>query len=92
MRSRFPSVSVVVAGALILPDGGRQKSVTTPPTVGVCGPYLRFYRTEPGGRSTPISSQIGGMMISDPRGLQNGVPGGSGSGAGAGAIGGGGAV
>jgi hypothetical protein len=49
-------------------------------------------RTEPGGRSTPISSQIGGMMINDPRGLQNGVPGGSGSGGGAGATGGGGAT
>lgn len=46
-----------------------------------CGRQLTL--TDPGGRSTPISSQIGGMMISEPRVEQNGC-GGSGGGGGGG--------
>src|SRR5690349_9412439 len=41
--------------------------------------------SDPGGQSTPISSQMGGMMMNAPRGVQNGVPGGGPAGGGGGA-------
>ena len=46
-------------------------------------PAVWFCR-DPGGQSTPISSQIGGMMIQRPRSVQNRVPGGGPVGAGGG--------
>ena len=73
-------------------DGRRLLELATALTINHAGAKARQLCTEPGGRSTPISSQIGGMMISAPRGLQNGVPGGSGAAGGAGGSGAGGAT